>query len=366
MKRIIILLLAVFISACAREHVIEPEKNLTHPKNFPEILYQKEKNVLPSAPMITYHRVSLATTNDMTVTPQLFRRHMQFLRENKYSPITMDQWCAAVLDGKKLPEKPILITFDDAWKSQYKNAIPILNEYGYKATFYTYTAVVGNKTTMTWKQLRALAEQGHNIGCHSATHSNLAKPFKSENRDMYKARLVRETFNAKRKIEENIGTEVKHFCYPYGYYDTEVILQLKKVGFVSGVTVNPCPNTLDTPLFKLGRFIIGPWVKEKGLKYKLSMLPLNYQYAMPYDGESRSSPTKSISIVLPNENGIHYTKFQMKWKWKKTNSFWDDGTRTLVHIFDRPVKPGIYTVQAHAWDAKSNHYVYAWLFKQKK
>ena len=332
-------------------------------EEIPENAFKEAE--IPKVSIITYHRISSAITNDMTITPELFRRHMSFLAKNNYTTITMDQWCATVLDGKPLPDKPIIITFDDAWISQYNNAIPILNKFGFKATFYAYTDVIGNKSTMTYKQLRSLIRQGHNVGCHSAAHSNLAKPSKTENEKMYRRRLINETINAKKTLEEHLGYRVIHFCYPYGCYDTEVILQLKKSGFVSGVTVNPCPNTIDTPLFKLGRFVIGPWVKEKGLKYKLAMLPLDYRSAYPYDGEIRTLPTESISIILPHYNGIRYTRFQMNWKWRKTDSFYDKETKTLAHVFDAPIKTGVYTVQAHAWDDNSNHYVYAWLFRQK-
>ncbi len=355
------LFVSLFICiSCSHEENVQRENTVL---NSPGIITQKVADIV--LPVITYHRISLATTNDMTVTPELFRRHMQFLADNNYSSITMDQWCDTVLNGKKLPAKPVMITFDDAWETQYKNALPILNEFGFKATFYAYTAVVGNRTTMTYNQLSNLVQQGHNVGCHSATHSNLTKPFKSEDAEKFRARLIRETVDAKKTIETNIGFPVKHFCYPYGYYNTNLIAMLKKAGFISGVTVNPAPNSLNSPLFKIGRYIIAPWTNEKKLGNKLSLLPLNFKNAKPFDGEICVTPIEKFSIILPERKGIQYSKLKMYWHWKKTNFFWNGKNRMLSHSFDQPVKPGIYTMQAHAWDKNSNHYTYAWLFQQK-
>ena len=349
----------LFISCSHEENVISETKLI----KSPVIITQETAN--PILPVIAYHRVSLAITNDMTVTPELFRRHMQFLADNHYNPITMDQWCDMVLDGKELPEKPILITFDDAWRCQYKNALPILNEFGYKATFYAYTDVIEHRSNMTYNQLQNLVRQGHNVGCHSAMHSNLTKPFKTENTERYNARLIRETSNAKKTIEEHIGFPVKHFCYPYGYYNTNLIAVLKKAGYISSVTVNPAPNTIDSPLFKIGRYIIAPWTTEKKLKHKLSLLPIIFQNTKPFDGEICVTPTEKFSTILPEVNDLCYTKLKMYWKWRKTNDvLWNGETRMLSHSFDKPVESGLYTAQIHAWDKKSNHYTYAWLFQQ--
>jgi len=76
------------------------------------------------------------------------------------------------------------------------------------------------------------------------------------------------------------------------------------------------------------------------------------------------SPTEKFSINLPEKKGLRYSKLKMYWHWKKTNFFWNGATRVLSHTFNKPIKPGIYTMQAHAWDSKSNHYTYAWLFQQ--
>jgi len=338
---------------------VHPEEKTGSPFTLMEKEYGN-----PELPSIAYHRISIAVTNGMTVTPDLFRRHMQFLADNHYSPITLDQWCAAVSGNGKLPEKPILITFDDAWKSQYENALPILNEFGYKATFYAYINVIGNRSTMTWNQLRNLAFQGHNVGCHSATHDNLVKLLKNENTEKYNARIYGETLYARIQIEEHIGFPVRHFCYPYGYYNTNLIAKLKKAGFISAVTVNPSPNTTDTPLFKLGRYIIAPWTNEKQFRDTLTLLPLDVKNVKPFDGEICEKPTEKFSVVVPGGNHPRLTNYTMYWEWKKTSSFWNDDTRVLSHSFDKTVEPGIYTAQVHAWDADSNHYTYAWLFQQ--
>ncbi len=319
-----------------------------------------------AVPIIAYHRVSAAVKNGMNVPPALFRRHMRFLAENGYSPITLDQWCAAVLDGAPLPPKCVMITFDDAWRSQYENALPILRKYGFPATFFAYTSVVGNRSTMTWEQLRALADEGHCIGCHSATHGDLARPFSLETNAQYEQRLKREIVDAKATIEEHLGIPIRHFCYPYGYYNTNVIAHLLRSGYASAVTVNPFVNAVGTPLFQLGRFIIAPWTTAEQLREKLDRMPLAVRNVTPFNGAMRTRPTSNVQAVLPLATELPLTVVRMKWKWRWTESNWEPASRRISCSFDQPLEPGLYPVQVHAWDAESNHYAYAWLFQQSE
>jgi len=313
-------------------------------------------------PIIAYHHVTDAHQNDMTVTPELFNQHMQFLSKEGYQPITLDAWCAAALHGAELPKKPIIITFDDAWKSQYEFAVPVLEKFGFPATFFAYLDVIGNKTTMTWEQLRELAKRGHCIGCHSATHCNLTKRFDFETEGQYKERIHNEIAGAKNIMEEKLGVQIRHFCYPYGYYNSEIFSMLERAGFISGVTVNPAVNTFFTPLFQLDRFIIAPWTTVEDLKKKLETLPLDIVRLEPVNGEMCKKPVKEIKVQLSGEQDI--TSVEMKWKWKKTESSWNKFLHTITHTLPEPLAKGIYSAQIHGWDDNSNHYSAAWLFEK--
>jgi peptidoglycan/xylan/chitin deacetylase (PgdA/CDA1 family) len=323
---------------------------------------------VPKVPVLAYHRVTenVEKYNGMAVSPAHFRRQMKFLAENNYTPITLDDWYNTVKHGTKLPEKPVIITFDDAWKSQYENALPILAEFNVPATFYVYTAVVGNNTTMSWQQLRDLARKGHSIGCHSGSHADLTKKFSFENDARYAKRLTREIQGAKDKLEEKIGVPVRHFCYPYGYYNTNVIAYLRKARFLTGTTVNPMVNTSCTPMHSLGRMIIGPATSMKALQDYLETRELRIKALLPGDGIIRNKNTVTVKALLDKDVSVALQRVKVKWNWNWKQCTWNPRTGMITCSFTEPLKPGVYSAQIHAWDSTSNHYVYAWQFRQDK
>jgi len=96
-------------------------------------------------PVLMYHNIA-EEPNDMTVTPETFRLHMETLAENGYTAVTLDDMVNYVYYGGELPEKPVLITFDDGYYSNYEYAYPVLSELGMKAVIFTVGASFGKTT----------------------------------------------------------------------------------------------------------------------------------------------------------------------------------------------------------------------------
>ncbi|MDD6984581.1 MAG: polysaccharide deacetylase family protein [Clostridia bacterium] len=96
-------------------------------------------------PVLMYHNIA-EEPNDMTVTPETFRMHMETLAENGYTAVTLDDMVNYVYSGGELPEKPVLITFDDGYYSNYEYAYPVLSELGMKAVIFTVGTSFGKTT----------------------------------------------------------------------------------------------------------------------------------------------------------------------------------------------------------------------------
>src|SRR5919112_1351473 len=79
-----------------------------------------------------------------------------------------------------ITNKAVVLTFDDAYKSQYTNAKPILDKYGYKATFYIVCNYVENNGRLTWEDITSLYKEGHDIGSHTMNHADLSQTSKKE------------------------------------------------------------------------------------------------------------------------------------------------------------------------------------------
>jgi len=345
----------VALSACVRKVSIAPVKPFQAAVAMPE-------REVPQLSVLAYHRVTPHATNHMVVAPDLLRRQLQAVQQHGYAVITPDEWVAAVQGRMPAPAKPVIITFDDAWRDQYEYALPILEELRMRAVFYVYTATIGSPETMSWAELREVAGRGHVIGCHTATHSDLARPYQFEDSARYAQRLQREIAGARAVLEEHLGVPVEHFCYPYGYYNTNVIALVRAAGYRTAMTVNPSANEAGTPLLQLGRIVVAPWMDAEGLLQQMAARRLAVQ-AEPCDGAMPRGRTTRLVARLP-EMPEPIRAVRMKWNWRWVDAQWNAAERTVTLPFAAPLAAGIYTAQVHAWDARSNHYVCAWLFQQ--
>ncbi|MEX1013044.1 MAG: polysaccharide deacetylase family protein [Waddliaceae bacterium] len=118
-------------------------------------------------------------------------------------------------------ERPLIsITFDDEWVSIYKNGLPILNAYGYPATFYIHTFAIGRPSYMTEEMIRDLHQSGFEIGSATVTHPYLSTlPL-----DVVEKELV----ESKNRLRELIGVDPRNFAVTFGDFSQEVIALIKK------------------------------------------------------------------------------------------------------------------------------------------
>jgi hypothetical protein len=151
----------------------------------PKILPPQDKEEIPfpqkliHLPILMYHHIDYLPPNasklwqDLTVSPETFEAQMKYLFEQNYQPITFEEFLNFLKNKKEIPEKSLIITFDDGWKNQYQNAFPVLKKYNFRATFFVVVTYIGGSALMNWKELRELIENKMEIGSHSMTHPNL-------------------------------------------------------------------------------------------------------------------------------------------------------------------------------------------------
>ncbi len=205
-------------------------------------------------PILIYHSVRDYRPSDSAgarryiATPQALDGELAWLKENGYQSVTFSELQSNLTRGSPLPPKPVIISFDDDWQTQYSFALPLLKKYGFTATFYVWVIVVGMKNHMTWDEVRALEAAGMEIGCHTMTH-----PYLTRIKDP--ARLRREIVVAKQRIEQQIGRPVTTFAYPFGQYDERVAAAVKDAGFSSARST--WPGVVHTPegLYSLTGFV---------------------------------------------------------------------------------------------------------------
>lgn len=221
-------------------------------------------------PILTYHSLSLTRSNNMTVRVTDFERQMAFLKRNRYQVITLDQ-AADFLEHKGgIPEKSVVITFDDGWLTTYKFALPILKKYGFPATLFVYTDLVGsNRLALTWKQVRELEKGGViDVQCHSKTHRNLQmKP--NENLKSYLAALESELIKSRETLKRKIGKECQYLAYPYGATNHLVAAMAQKAGYRAAFTVRRGSNPFFSDNYRIRRSMIFGSLTLKEFKQNL-------------------------------------------------------------------------------------------------
>lgn len=187
-------------------------------------------------PILMYHYISQPPADadvyrvDLSVTPDNFRQQLAWLRDNGYTGIDYYDLSLAITGLTELPEKPVLLTFDDGYLDNYTAAFPLLQEYGYKATFFVITDFVdfGREGYMTWPMLEELSRAGHRIESHSRTHPDL--------RDKDRDGLIWEILGSQETIAAHVGYKPRYFCYPGGDYNEATIQMLRELDFWGAAT----------------------------------------------------------------------------------------------------------------------------------
>ncbi len=214
-----------------------------------------------------YHRfVNNVRRPDTEITPAAFEQQMQELKNKNISVIPMQDFLAWRRGEKAIPSKSAIITFDDGWKSQYEVAWPILKKFNYPVTLFIYTEGIrpghfSGGESMSWEMLAEMRDAGVDIQGHTATHSDLRKPYdkvakKRLNPEEYEEWLQNEIAGSKQMIEQKLGVKVNCFAVPYGFHNSHIEEVVMKAGYEALFTVYGQPITTHTPLNSVGRYLM--------------------------------------------------------------------------------------------------------------
>jgi peptidoglycan/xylan/chitin deacetylase (PgdA/CDA1 family) len=210
-----------------------------------------------TVPVLVYHQFAEKSTNRMTVSREAFEAQMRLLRDKGYRVIPLEQLVAFTEYRAQIPEKSVVITIDDGWRTMYDIAFPILRKYGYPATLFVYTQLIsGGAKTLSWEQVREMAAQGLDVQCHTVTHRNLALQQDGESAEQYFAAVQREIADATRLIEQKTGRRPTVLAYPYGETNGLAIELLRKQGYRAAFSVVREANPFFAPSFRLARSMI--------------------------------------------------------------------------------------------------------------
>lgn len=210
--------------------------------------------------VLGYHDFSeTLPETEMRLRTSKFRKQMETIRLLGLSVVSMEDFSSWKRGEKDIPEKSVVLTFDDGWKSVYTDAVPVLREFGYPYTIYLYRNYVdGGGKALTSEMIRELVRDGAVIGSHSTSHPYPATVRKQQAQgpEVFDAFLRKEMADSKAFLESRFGVTVATYAYPGGFSTPEMPLLGRELGYRHFFTVLPGKVTRATPDDALPRYVI--------------------------------------------------------------------------------------------------------------
>jgi peptidoglycan/xylan/chitin deacetylase (PgdA/CDA1 family) len=207
-------------------------------------------------PVLMYHEVvdPAETSSRLVVSPEAFADQVAYLRDEGFTGITAGQLSSILAGGPgELPERPVVLTFDDGYGDFYVNALPLIKQHDLTATIFMTTGWIGldgvAKRMLNWTELAEVAEQGIEIGAHTCKHPQL---------DQLRERELREELSAsKNLLEDKLGFAVPGLAYPFGYSSRNVRQMARDLGYAYGYAVDNALSTTAADKFAIPRLTVG-------------------------------------------------------------------------------------------------------------
>ena len=224
----------------------------------------------PRLRVLMYHKVNDRPGNSVTVPTMLFAEQMAQLRELGYAVVGLETVLACYRSGAPLPPRSVLITFDDGYRDNLDNALPVLREYGYPAVMFVPIGYLDDtrplphekalaargliNRTLDWEELAELEAGGIRIESHGISHWPLS--------DLGIDEAAREITLSKLRLEERLGRPVQAFAYAKGaeaHYEPVHVSILWQAGYEVAFTSVSGANTASTDPMRLRRYNVEPY-----------------------------------------------------------------------------------------------------------
>jgi peptidoglycan/xylan/chitin deacetylase (PgdA/CDA1 family) len=228
-------------------------------------------------PILMYHQISEDSKRLSTyvISSAEFENDLKLLQQNGFTTVTVDDLLHFCVDHDPLPEKPIMLTFDDGFESDYVYAFKSLKKYNMKAIFSVigrYTDLFSapdvikhiNYSHLSWDEIKEMDESGladfenHTYDMHEIGKRKGALPKKWESDEDYYKALTEDLGKLNAEYKEHLGKEPQAFACPFGAYSDRLQAMLRKMGFTVILTSSQKMNKLTgdpEELMKLNRFL---------------------------------------------------------------------------------------------------------------
>lgn len=243
------------------------------------------------ARVLLYHRVGEERYPSTNVSAEAFRAQMDWLDANGFPVVSTAELEAAILDGRRLPPRAVVIHFDDAYRSVFDRAFPILRERGLPFTVFLPCDAIdrGYPDFVTWEMVAVMARHGGSFGAHGVRHGRLAP-----DSDGSGSRSGDDELRTAMEVLRARGIEPRWLAYPYGEYSPVAMREAEGAGYSLAFSQDPGSIGLRSHRFRLPRFaVVGSVGSMATFRERLGYLPLTLGALEPAFG-FLATPTPSV------------------------------------------------------------------------
>ncbi|MEO6406304.1 MAG: polysaccharide deacetylase family protein [Ferruginibacter sp.] len=200
----------------------------------------------PQVPVLCYHHIR-DRNESYSVSPQSFAEQMKALYDSGYKTVMPDDLYNYLAYGKALPEKPVMLTYDDTDLEQFTIGYTEMKKYDFKGVFFIMTISIGRPRYMTKEMLKQLAEEGNAVEGHTWDHHMVTKYTAAD--------WEKQVTEANAKIESITGKPVQYFAYPFGLWKDSSIAPLKERKMKMAFQLSTKRDSTE-PLYTVRRMIV--------------------------------------------------------------------------------------------------------------
>jgi peptidoglycan/xylan/chitin deacetylase (PgdA/CDA1 family) len=212
---------------------------------------KNEKNLVNDnigIPVLYYHSVRESADNEVTITPNMLRTQLKYIKDEGYTALTINELKDYILNNSPIPHKSIVITFDDGYMDNYSYAFPILKDLNMIATIFCITSNLDGSYYLSKDAIVEMSNYGIDIQSHTINHPKLAEITYDEQ--------LTELINSKKTLESITGKKVDSIAYPFGNFNNDTIRAAKDAGYTLGFTTKRGLSDRDDNPLKLDRIYI--------------------------------------------------------------------------------------------------------------
>jgi peptidoglycan/xylan/chitin deacetylase (PgdA/CDA1 family) len=257
------------------------------------------------AVILQYHHVSTQTPPITSLSPEAFNIHMNYLDDNGFTLLALEDVVESLKNGELLPDKTAVITFDDGYTSVFEVAYPILQARGWPFTVFVTTGLVGSNDRLysTWEQIREMASGGATIANHTVSHPYLIQHNGASETEWLQG-VEAEIMDAEEAIRRETGQQHKLLAYPYGEYNPAIQTLVNTLGF-TGIAQHSGPINSNSDFSALSRFpFSGIYASMNSFPTKVMSLAFNLDSVSPTSPITSSpSPAATLDFSV-NQTGL--------------------------------------------------------------